>query len=438
MIAIIGAGISGLTLAYRLQQQGTPYTLLESSEVAGGYLQTEVRQNSVLEKAANSILADQLVLDFIQELGLSDELVVANDTSKKRYVYKNGKYRALPSGPLSLLVGDFFSWTQRLAIVKEYFNRQPYRKDSTLYDLICERFGTEVADYALDPFVSGVYAGNPKELLADLCFPVLGKNIQTYGSILKGFIKNPPKRRVSITFSQGLKMLTERLTSKVHNKRYGCRVEAIESLDNKWNLSVTTPQGKENIACDRVVLALPAYEAAAIVRSFSPEWAQRFDAIEYPMVRNMHLVYKKNQLDSVPEGFGALHPRLEPLFTAGVIWNSSTFANRTAADEILLTCMVTEKRTPALSSMSDEQAAATILEEVTRLYRIQGKPVLAQSYLWKKGIPQYTSAMSTILNHGAELEKMNVYICSNWPYGISITDCIHRAHDLAVRFKMKH
>jgi oxygen-dependent protoporphyrinogen oxidase len=435
MIAIIGAGISGLTLAYRLQEQGTPYILLESSAMPGGYLQTAVKKNRVLEKAANSILADQLVLDFLQELGLSQEIVEANAISKKRYVYKNGTYRALPSGPLSLLFGSFFSFSQRLNIFKEYFNTQPYRKDYTLYELVSERFGKEVADYALDPFVSGVYAGNPKELLADLCFPVLGKNISTYGSILKGFIKNPPKRRTSLTFKNGLQTIIQTLASKVNNKRYGCSVESMQAVNGKWNLVVKQQQTTENISCDQVVFAVPAYEAATIIRSHSEEWSKRFEAIEYPMVRNMHLVFKKEQFGFEPKGFGALHPRVEPLFTAGVIWNSSTFDNRTPSDEILLTCMVTEKRTPEVATMSDQQAEEVIAEEIKRLYRIKGEPLYAQSGRWEKGIPQYTDKMTTILNHCEQLEKMNVYICSNWPYGISITDCIHRAHDLAATFK---
>lgn len=438
MIAIIGAGISGLTLAYRLQEQGTPYILLESSAMPGGYIQTDKKENSFLEKGPNSILADQLVLDLIQQLGISDQVVVANDISKKRYVYKKGKYRALPSGPLSLLFGSFFSVSQRLSIFKEYFNRQPYRQDTSLYDLIQERFGQEVADYALDPFVSGVYAGNPKELLAELCFPILGKNITNYGSILKGFIKNPPKRRVSLTFKQGLSTLIQTLASHITNKRYACKVESMTAAEDKWNLTITTAQGTEHITCDRVVLALPAYEAASIVRSFSQEWAERFSAIDYPMVRNMHLIYKKEQFGFIPEGFGALHPRVEPLFTAGVIWNSSTFNDRTAIDEVLLTCMVTEKRTPELKNMSAEATEAAILKEIEQLYQITGKPVFAQSGCWKKGIPQYTSKMTTILQHCEQLEKMNVYICSNWPHGISITDCIHRAHELAEKFKISY
>ncbi|MBC7486636.1 MAG: protoporphyrinogen oxidase [Cytophagaceae bacterium] len=436
MIAIIGAGISGLTLAYRLQKQGTPYILLESSSMPGGYLQTDIKKNRILEKAANSILADQLVLDFIAELGLTQEIVEANAISKKRYVYKNGKYRALPSGPMSLLFGSFFSLSQRLNIFKEYFNTQPYRTDITLYDLINERFGQEAADYALDPFVSGVYAGNPKELLADLCFPVLGKNISNYGSILKGFIKNPPQRRTSLTFQGGLKTFIQTLADQVTNKRYDCKVESLQARDGKWNLVVNHEHTKEIIFCDQVVFALPAYEAATVIRSHSEEWAQRFEAIEYPMVRNMHLIYKKEQFGFEPKGFGALHPRVEPLFTAGVIWNSSTFDNRTPADEILLTCMATEKRTPEVATISDEQAEEAILKEIKRLYRIKGEPVYTQSGSWKKGIPQYTDKMATILNHCEQLEKMNVYICSNWPYGISITDCIHRAHDLATKFKI--
>ena len=431
MIAIIGGGISGLTLAYYLQKQNKPYILLEYNAVAGGYIQSETLADVVLEKGPNSILADEFVFQFLEELGLSNEIVKANSISKNRFVYKQGKYRALPSGPISLLFSSYFSFSQRFKILSEFFNTSTPKANISLYDLVESRFGKEAADYALDPFVSGVYAGNPKELLADLCFPVLRKNIDQYGSILKGFIKNPPQRKTSITFKNGLHELIDTLSNKVQYIRYGVEVKAMHQDQNGWTLSLNTSSGEETLNCSHVVMAIPAYRAATLVDSFSKNIANKLAAIEYPMVRNAHLVFHKHQLGFKAEGFGALHPSIEPLFTAGVIWNSAVFDDRTPNDQVLLTCMVTEKRTPVLRSMSENEVKTKLLAEIKKLYKITGEPISMSMGVWEKAIPQYTLAMRSILDDCKELEKMNVYICSNWPHGISITDCIHQAHSLS-------
>jgi oxygen-dependent protoporphyrinogen oxidase len=109
MTIIIGAGISGLSVAYFLQKLGKPYLLLEASNRVGGYLQSIREGNYLFELAANSILADEEVLNFLLELGLQDEILYPNTNSKKRYILKNGAYKALPSSPPSLLFNTFFS-----------------------------------------------------------------------------------------------------------------------------------------------------------------------------------------------------------------------------------------------------------------------------------------------------------------------------------------
>jgi protoporphyrinogen/coproporphyrinogen III oxidase len=435
MIAIIGGGISGLTLAYYLQQQNKAYILLESSAVPGGYMQSETISDVVVEKGPNSILADDFVFNYLHELGLSKEIVKANSISKKRFVYKDGKYRALPSGPISLLFSSYFSFRNRLKILGEFFNKKGVAKDITLYELISARFGKEAADYALDPFVSGVYAGNAKELLADLCFPVLRKNIEQHGSILKGFIKNPPQRKTSITFKNGLGQLIETIANKVTHIRYNTEVTAMHKQGQTWKLNLSTVHGTEVLECSQVVLALPAYRAATLVKSFSEEWSTKFAAVEYPMVRNAHVVFPKSYLGFKAEGFGALHPSVEPLFTAGVIWNTAVFKGRTKGDHVLFTCMVTEKRIPELRNMSEEAVKQKLIAEIKTLYKLKGEAISVRMGVWEKAIPQYTTAMRSILDNSEELEKMNVYICSNWPKGISITDCIHGAYDLSKQLK---
>jgi protoporphyrinogen/coproporphyrinogen III oxidase len=431
MIAIVGGGISGLTLAYQLQKKKQAYVLLESNATLGGCVQTDSLGDTIAEKGPNSILANDFILDFLKELNLSDQIVVANSNIKKRYVFKSGKYRALPSNPLSLLTSSFFSFSQRIRILKEFKNKSPLIKDTSLYDLINERFGTEAADYVSDPFVSGIYAGDSKELIAELCFPVLTDNIKKHGSILMGFMKNPPKRKVAITLKKGLHQLIEKLAAYVPNIRCDANVETINKNGSKWELTVRVNGNIETVECDKVVLAIPTYRASEIIKTNYPEFAHKLSMIEYPMVRYAHILFDKTQMAFDATGFGGLHPSIEPLLTAGVVWNSSVFEGRTSNDQVLLTCMMNEKRTPGLRIMSEQEIRTTLIAEITKIYKITGSPISISIGVWEHAIPQYNIHMKYVKEGISSLESDHIYFLSNWPNGIGLTDCISNATHLS-------
>ena len=173
MIAIIGAGISGLTLAYFLEKKQIPYILLESSSKVGGYIHTVKKQPYLLELGPNSLLINKETEAFIDEIGLSNELLPANEVSKNRYIFRKGKYRVLPSSPPKLLFNSFFSLKTKWAIFRETRKKPLLIQNETLSQFFKRRFGKEVVKYALDPFVAGIYAGDPSLLLLEKTFPFL-------------------------------------------------------------------------------------------------------------------------------------------------------------------------------------------------------------------------------------------------------------------------
>jgi oxygen-dependent protoporphyrinogen oxidase len=434
MIAIIGGGISGLTLAYNLQKRNIAYVLLEEAPVLGGCIQTTCFKGVIAEKGPNSILANESIFEFLDELGLSKEIVLANKAIKKRFVYKDGRYRILPSGPISLLSSSFFSWSQRMKVFKEFGNRNTVHPNCTLYDLIQSRFGNEVADYVLDPFVTGIYAGDSKELIADLCFPVLTNNINQYGSILKGFIKNPPKRKKTITFKNGLSQLIVTLQQQLQHIRYEAKVIALNKEGADWSLLISTKNGEEHILCHKVVMCIPAYRVASLIQPYFPQIANLCTKVEYPLVYYVHLLFHKHQLGFQSNGFGALHPTSEKLLIAGVIWNSSIFDGRTSDDVVLLTCMINEKRTPQIKETTQENIQKMVVSEMKQLYNVTGDPISVGIGSWQKSIPQYNMDMLHVKQMIGSIEQENVFISSNWPNGISIADCIEFAKKLSDSF----
>jgi oxygen-dependent protoporphyrinogen oxidase len=224
MIAIIGAGISGLTLAAALEKKKKPYLLFESSERVGGNLFSKLWQERyLLECGANSLLADAFILDFIKKLGLASEIVLANQVSKNRYILKKGRYHKLPTSPPALLVSSFFSFNTKIKILFEFFYKKSYKKEKyqnqkeeTLAHFFERHFGKEVVEYVVNPFVGGIYAGKADELLLSLTFPQLAEMEAQQGSILKGFIKNKTaERKTSLSFKSGMQRLAEALKEQI-------------------------------------------------------------------------------------------------------------------------------------------------------------------------------------------------------------------------------
>ncbi|RYY13107.1 MAG: FAD-dependent oxidoreductase, partial [Cytophagaceae bacterium] len=123
-IAIIGGGLTGLTLAYYLQKAGVAYDLFEASERAGGNLLSP--QEAVgyqLEAGPNSLLLSPELEELLTELGLQEAIQEAAPVSAHRYVLRGGAYQALPASPPKLLASSFFSLKTKLRLLAELLRR---------------------------------------------------------------------------------------------------------------------------------------------------------------------------------------------------------------------------------------------------------------------------------------------------------------------------
>ncbi|RYF73118.1 MAG: protoporphyrinogen oxidase, partial [Cytophagaceae bacterium] len=279
-IGIIGAGISGLTLAYELQQRGQAYQLWEASPQPGGYIQSVRDGDYLRELGPNSLLGDEALLNWLDGLGLTQDIVFANAVSKARYIFRNGAYRELPGTPPALLVGGFFSLKTKWAVFCELSNKTTSPPGETLGQFFRRRFSSEIVDYALGPFVAGIYAGDPERLLVSETFPILLQYEREFGSVLKGLIKNQSKtgRRQSFSFRNGMQMLPDALAAKLTNAHFSCPIDQIERTQTGWN--VHTPTGSQLV--DKLVLAIPTEAAARLLASYAPAFADAVKQIDYP------------------------------------------------------------------------------------------------------------------------------------------------------------
>jgi protoporphyrinogen/coproporphyrinogen III oxidase len=435
MIGIIGAGISGLTLAYELQKKNIEYILLEASDQSGGYIKSVREGKYLFELGPNSILCDEETEEYIKSIVDPSLIQTPNAVSKNRFIYRDGAYRKLPSNPLELLSSNFFSWKAKLAIAREPSVKKGHIPGESMEHFFKRRFNQEIVDYALDPFVSGIYAGDPSDLVIEKTFPQLVAMEQNSGSVLKGFMKQKKgARKQSISFKDGLQTLTKTLASKVKNILYKHEVTNVSRSDGSYLIEMYSPKGYNTMHVDKVVICTPAYAAQPILKEFNFGFSEAVGAISYPPMVAVHTVYKKNDLGFKANGFGGLHPFKEGLYTLGSIWSSSTYAGRTPEDEVMLTSFVGGRRYAHVLDETDEQIGSRVTKELAKLYAITGNPVVQRITRWPRAIPQYNIIMNMVYELAEEAEKEDLYICANWKDGVSLSDCIRKARALADTF----
>ena len=446
-VGIIGAGISGLTLAYELQKRGVNYTLWEAASQPGGYIQSrrewvgapgDANSRSYLrELGPNSLLGDADLLQWLDELGLTPELTFSKPVSKVRYIFRDGQYRQLPSGPPSLLFGNFFGWKTKWAIFRERNNKTFSPPGETLAQFFRRRFSDEIVEYALGPFVAGIYAGDPEQLLVSETFPILIQYEKEYGSVLRGLIKNQSAtgRRQSFSFREGMQMLPDALASKLTNLSMNDPVERISQTPNGWQVDSAT--GTKTV--DKLVLAVGTAPAARLVDEPYPDLAKALQNVVYPPMTAVHSAYKRADVGHPLDGFGGLNPKKEGRFAAGHIWSSSIFGSeprsaRCPDDEVLITTFVGGMQSERNARLPDDVLAQNVHLELAEGFAIRAsEPVFRGIQRWERAIPQYDANIVAVKAPVKAVEADNLFVCANWYGGVSLADCIKKARTLAIQ-----
>jgi len=448
MIAIVGAGISGLSLAWHLHQKNIPYQIFESSSEVGGYLKTvQMGKNKayLLERGANSLLMDDEIFEFIKNSGFANELIYANKVSKSRFIVRDGKPKKLPTSPQGLLFGSFFSTKTKAKFFKElYHKKEELDPKITVGEFLEDHFGKEVVDYAVSPFVTGIYAADAYQLLLKYTFPILTEYSQNYGSILKGFIKNKSgSRKQSVSFKNGMQSLAKHL-SKDLNVQFNHKVVSIKNSDfierknRRWVLEIESEKHGnkkiESLEFDKVFMTTPPSVTGDLLEPHFEKLAHTIRDIHYPTMCLIHSVFKKEDVSFDLNGFGALHPKAEGLFSAGTIWSSSVFEGRAPKDEVLFTGFVGGRQWQKNAELPKQEILKRHTEELKQIYGIKNDPIPQQFTRWDKSVPQYDEQMLKVERQLKRLKKSDIYICANWFGGVSVSDCIKKGRDLALQF----
>lgn len=501
---VIGGGISGSSLAHNLHNSNLNILLTESRDYLGGNVQSVVVNDDdgefIYERGPNSYATQPSIVRIAHELGIDDQLVFANE-SLPPWVNYNGKLHPLPKGqggkgpkgqielvfgPNGVLkfglAGDLLSWPGKIrAGIGAFVGHMPVPegKEETIQDWVQRILGDEVFYRIIDPFVSGVYAGDPTTLSMKAALPKISRIEQysygiewnKFGALFYGGLA----RQVELTkerkadppdadwvdfeygnpgsFKRGLSTLPLAIEKELGDKvKLEWTLSKVEKDQESGIYSATfdTPDGQTTVTAKSISSTIPTHAMGDILEPVLPGSTELFTreraivnrkGIYYPPVAAVTLAYPKStfvdmelsndfgNLQNLP-GFGMLNPRSEGVRTLGTLWTSSLFPGRCPDNYNILLNYIGGSRDPAIGTMSEEDIISAVDTDLrkTLLQSSAPQPKVLGIKVWPKAIPQYELGHGEIMEELESLEGKNegggLWVSGNYRSGVAFPDCV--------------
>lgn len=436
-VVVIGAGISGLACAYKLRQRGVPVTLLESENRAGGLMGTVEKDGFLFETGPQSFQGTAPLLQLIRELGIDGQLCTA-DPKAPRYVLRNGRLLKIPMSPQAIVSTSLLGLGSRWKVVSEPFHTtHPPPEEESVAKFVRRKFGHEILEYLVSPFVSGVYAGDPEKLSLRAAFPTLEEWEREYGSVLRGAMKSragKPKQAGGppplCSFRGGVTTLPRALAAILGDRLLtGARATAIQPCAHGAagsQVQFTRNGQQQSISAHAVVIATPATSASRLAATVAPSLVTTLSGIAYAPVAVVGSGYYAKQIGQPVDGFGVLIPRAEKIRTLGIIWNSSLFPGRASEGRVALTSIVGGATDPAIINESEDTIASIVQIDSEEVLDITGGPITSCVRKHPKALPQYNLGHGHVVKAIREGERAapGLFFTGNYLSGPSIGKCV--------------
>ncbi|MDR1477434.1 MAG: protoporphyrinogen oxidase [Planctomycetaceae bacterium] len=470
-VAIIGAGISGLSAAYRLNQLDSEIeiTIFDRRDRVGGVLNTVERDGYEIELSADNFISTlPWGIKLCEELGIADRLVQTNSLYRRTYVVRKGNLHLLPDGFLMMaptklypmVVTPILSPFGKLRAGLELF--MPARRDNTdesMSEFVRRRFGREVFERLVEPLVSGVYAADMDKLSVLATLPRFREMERDHGSLIWAMQKQLAANRSAklaeqsgaryslfVTLRGGLLSICNAIVSKLRadSIKLGNAVESASLRnDGKWLLRTETATTQENLASsetsgnkqvyDAVIFACSSYEAANLLSGVLPEISLSLSKIEHEGTAIVTFAFDSEQIKQPITGMGFVVPKVENSMILAGSFSSLKYPHRAPEGKQLIRIFAGGARNPSSAEMGDSELVPILFSELKRIIRIEGEPLFNVVAHWARTMPQYYVGHRELVKNIEQLSsnQPSFAMAGNAFHGIGIPNCIRSGFDAA-------
>ncbi len=437
-VVVIGGGVSGLTTASWLRTAGYSVIVLESESAVGGTMKSVSVDGWLFEAGPNTALeTTPLFRTLFSDLQIQEEVEYGKSLSDKRFILRDGMLHPLPMSPLAFFRSGLWSAKGKLRLLKEPFVGRA-GKEETVAEFVVRRLGQEFLDYAVNPFVAGVYAGSPEELSVRAAFPKLYALEERYGGLIKGQFKGARERRKRketakdrsrlFSFRTGMQALPLAIAARLGDTvRTNVAVRSINVASGQPITVCADDSGTLLVLKARsVVTTIPSYKLAPIVSPMDRHLAVALESVYYPPVAEVFLGYERSQVRHPLDGFGYLIPAKERRSILGTLFSSALFSGRAPKGHVAVTTFIGGSRQPEMAQFDQARLMATVTSELRALLGVNGEPVFSRVISWERAIPQYKIGHLSMVEQIVDFERRHpgLFISGNFRGGIAVSDCV--------------
>lgn len=444
-VVVIGAGLTGLCMAHWARLRGLSVRVLESTGRIGGQIQTYSQNGFIYESGPNTgIISNWQTAELFSSLGDETLLQTAKQSAKRRLILRQGRFVPLPSGLKSAITTPLFAWRDKLNILAEPFRPRGTDPDESIASLVERRLGRSYLTYAVDPFIGGIYAGDPTKLTTRFALPKLYALEQEYGSFIRGaFAKmRIPKSELdrSVTkevFSArgGLSNLVGALSRSIGPDRISLSSKIREVLPRDasglWHIHYDTAEASVVVRSRCVISTIGTYALEELFPFLTKKSLQPLDAMRYAPIVQVSVGYRSFEGTDF-EAFGGLIPSVEYKDLLGVLHPSACFTGRAPEGGALLSVFLGGMRSPNLIDRSDEEIEALIKGRLEQILGIKVEPDLLHIFRHRRAIPQYEASTGERLAMIRQVEEQypGLILAGNMRDGIGMADRIAQAYNI--------